>query len=251
MNLGIPLNNRHAPSVPAPMKPRIFHFFLLSCTLTGAQEPAAPSEEDWKINVELKVFAASATKLNPLTNDLLDPGKVSAAAEKLEQMVEKGEAELVGTILSQTTNNRAIEASQGEEVRYPIEFERPHQIEGKPGEAAGSKGVAYPATTFETRKVGLSLKADAWVSPDGNRFVLEAHPSRTWLVQWDEFENGRLANNDKIITKQPRFASAEVRSTVSIAQNERVLLGVHPVPGAPGKMEVMLLRVWSTPRKKQ
>jgi hypothetical protein len=49
--------------------------------------------------------------------------------------------------------------------------------------------------------------------------------------------------------KQPRFASADASSTFAMSNHERILLGIHPVPGSPDKMEVALLRIWSTPRK--
>ena len=222
-------------------------------TAAIAQEPPGPSPQDWKIYVEMKVFAASARKMNPLVAELRDEAKVDDAAAKLEKMVESGEAELVGTIASQTIENHAISAFQGEQIRYPIEFEQPMAIQSRDGDAkapeARPRDIAYPATTYETRNVGLALELDANVSADGKRFVVSAKPTRTWFLKWDEFENGRLANNDKIIVKQPRFASAEASSTIAMANQERVLLGVHSVPGVPDKMEVMLLRVWCTPRK--
>ncbi len=239
------------PSAPMKFLPAILMLAFASVAI--AQEPPAKSPEDWKIYVEMKVFAASAQKLNPLIVELRDEAKVNEAAAKLEKMVESGEAELVGTIASQTIENDRMSAFQGEQIRYPIEFERPEAIEGKDGRTTSpkerSRDIAYPATTFETRNVGLSLELDARVSTDGKRFVITARPTRTWFLKWDEYENGRLANNDRIIAKQPRFACAETSSTVAMSNHERVLLGVHSVPGAPEKMEVVLLRVWSTPRK--
>jgi hypothetical protein len=228
-------------------------FVLVCASFTLAQDPPAPSANDWKIYVEMKVFAGTAKKLNPLVSELRDETKVNDAAAKLEKMTESGDAELVGTIASQTIENHEISAFQGEEIRDPIEFETPYVIEGKAGQTANPEGrprdISYPATTFETRIVGLSLEVDASISTDGKRFVIMAKPKRTWFLKWDEFENGRLANNDKIIVKQPRFASAESVSTFAMSNHERVLLGIHAVPGSPEKMEVMLLRVWSTPRK--
>ena len=226
---------------------------LAFASVAIAQGPPAPSPQDWKIYVEMKVFAACAKKLNPLVTELRDETKVNDAAAKLEKMAESGEAELVGTIASQTIENHQISAFQGEQIRYPIEFESPYAIEGKDGQTTTPKerprDIAYPATTYETRNVGLALELDVNASPDGKRFVVTAKPRRTWFLKWDEYENGRLANNDRIIAKQPRFASAEASSTIAMANQERVLLGVHSVPGSPDKMEVMLLRVWSTPRK--
>ena len=224
---------------------------LVFASAAAAQEP--PSPQDWKIYVELKVFAASARKMNPLVAELRDESKVNDAAGQLEKMVESGEAELVGTIASQTIENQKISAFQGEQIRYPIQFEAPYAIEGKDAQTKNPKehprDIAYPGTTFETRNVGIALELNANVSADGKRFVVSASPTRTWFLRWDEFENGRLANNDKIIGKQPRFGSVEASSTIAMSNQERVLLGVHAVPGSPDKMEVMLLRVWSTPRK--
>jgi len=235
------------------MKSVLSAFVLVFAPLALAQDPPAPSAHDWKIYVEMKVFAGSAKKLSPLVAELRDESKVNDAAAKLEKMAESGDAELVGTIASQTIENHEISAFQGEEIRHPIEFEMPSAIEGKTAQAANQEGrprdIAYPATTYEKRNVGLSLEVDATVSTDGKRFVVTAKPRRTWFLKWDEFENGRLANNDKIIVKQPRFASAESISTIAMSNNERVLLGIHAVPSSPDKMEVMLLRVWSTPRK--
>jgi hypothetical protein len=229
-------------------------FVLVSASFALAQDPPAPSANDWKIYVEMKVFAGTAKKLNPLVAELRDETKVNDAAAKLEKMTESGDAELVGTIATQTIDSHKIYAFQGEQIRYPIEFEIASVIEGKAGQAAnpdGRRDIAYPITTYETRDVGLSLEFDPSVSDDGKRFVVYAKPKRSWFLKWDEFEIGRLANNDKIITKQPRFAEAGSSGTFAMSNHERVLLGIHTVPGSPDKMEVMLLRVWTTPRKAQ
>ena len=226
---------------------------LAFANVAVAQLAPAPFPEDYKIHVEMTVFAANARKLNPLVAELRDQTKVNDAAAKLEKMVESGEAELVATVASETVEGQTIRAFQGEQIRYPIEFESPYAIEGRNARTSsnkeGPRDIAYPPTTYETRNVGLSLELNANVSADGKRFMVYAKPTRTWFLKWDEFENGRLANNDKILVKQPRFASAEGSSTIAMSNQERVLLGVHAVPGSPDKMEVMLLRIWSTPRK--
>jgi hypothetical protein len=263
----------------------LFLMTLAAGTILAQERPAAApgetTEEDWKVHVELHVFTLPEKKAFALLPELRDETKIAGAWKKLEEMVAKGEAKLVAAPGGTTTHGNKIALSEGEQVHYPSEFESPQIIEtreerengpaapeaeevkpaAKTGAGAGGKGevkagaqkkdppIAYAINTFETRLVGIQFGGEVSVSADGRRLLIDAVSSHTWLPKWDEFEVGRLSNNEKILVKQPRFSVATSSSQLGLNSGERTLLSIHRVPESKGEMELFLLRAWTTPRK--
>jgi hypothetical protein len=224
-----------------------------------AQEENEEPRAKWRVHVELHVVRLAEKKAFGLLPELRDEKKVQGAWEKLEKMIAAREAKLEASPGGVTEDGDAIKVWEGEEVKYPIEFEMPQLMERADaqkretvaGEPKGGKNavanapVSFAATTFETRNVGLEFSGAVSASRDGKRVEVESEINRTWLKQWDEFEVGRLANNEKILIKQPRISSVKSQMQLRLESGERVLLSVHRVPGTKEEMELILLRVWT------
>jgi hypothetical protein len=218
----------------------------------------AAAGEDWKVHIEFQVYSLPAKKGLPLVPELRDEGKLAQAYKKLEALAQKGEAKLSANLGGQTTHEKALKLAQVEEVRYPVEFEQAALVRnvpaqdgnGLPASVTGeAPAVSYPPTIFERRTVGITLTISVGVSEDGQRLFVTAGPEHSWLLKWDEFEAGRLANNEKIIWKQPRFAFAKADSAFGMFSGERVLLSAHPIADQPEQLELFFLKVWATPRR--
>ena len=149
------------------------------------------------------------------------------------------------------THGEKIEVHQGEIVEYPTEFSPPLPIGNPEATKAAPKpalGIGFGPTAFEARQTGVLLAADAAASADGKRITITATPEHVWMLGWQDFEQGRLANNEKIIIKQPRFASVKTTGTFAVRTGERTLLSIHCVPEHEKEMELFILRAWTTPR---
>ena len=231
------------------MFPRLASVALLA-VLASSVAQDDPPKPAWKIHIELQAITLPAKDALALLPELSDEKSMPAAWMKVEALL-AGEKAKVSAVLLGATLGEKIEAHQGEDVRYPSEFSPPRLIENPAGEKAAPKqngGVAFLATAFEVRKTGVMLTADAYASADGKRITVTATPEHVWMLGWQDFEVGRLANNEKIIIKQPRFASVKTTGTFAVLSGERTLLSIHRVPDHEKEMEFFILRAWTTPR---
>lgn len=225
------------------------------CVAVHAQDPAGPSEMDWKIHLEVQSIELPAKTAYALLSQLRDEKQMPEAWKRLETLVETGEAKLGLNLGGQSTDNHEVKLSVGEEIRYPNEPPRVDVVLSKAAAEKpvapndNSQDVAYSPDMLVSRNVGLSLEGYLRTSVDGKRLVVSAACSRTWLLRWDEFEIGRLRNNDKIAHKQPRFAFARSETSFGVNSGERVLLSAHPIPEQANQMELVLLHIWTTPRR--
>lgn len=234
------------------MLPRLASVILLAMFASSlAQPPDAPRDAAWKIHVKLQVITLPAKDALALLPELSDEKSMPAAWTKLETMI-AGDKAKVAAILIGETHGEKIEAHQGEEVRYGSEFSQPSPIENPQGTTAEPKpnlGVSLGPTAFEMRKIGVLLTADADASADGKRITITSTPEHVWMLGWQEFEHARLANNEKLNIKMPRFATVKTTGTFAVRSGERTLLSIHRVPGSEGTMEFFILRAWTTPRE--
>jgi len=228
------------------MFPRLASVALLAML---ASAPAQASDEAWKIHVELQAIMLPAKDALALLPELSDDKSMPAAWAKVEAMLADAKAKVSAILLGQTQGEK-IEVRQGEDVRYATEYTTPWPIQHPADDKAGPKqnlGVAFGPTAFEIGKTGVMLTASAEASADGRRISVSATAEHVWMLGWQDFEQGRLANNDKLIIKQPRFASAKTEGAFALNSGERTLLSIHRVPGSETEMELFILRTWTTP----
>lgn len=226
-------------------------FLLLAVLPLAAQDGA----QKWRVHSELRVITLPEKAALALLPELRDEEKIEGAWQRLEAMLAEGGATLVAAPNIVAGNIEKGEATQGEEVRYPAQFNSLQVIEPrpKPGDTAPSNkdnalGIEYAPTVFEVRQTGITLNVFAEVSGDGQTLDVTVKADHTWHLGWAEFEAGQTLRGEKIKLPQPKFASAKADSVLAVRSGERTLLSVHRVPGESGRMELFLLRVWSAAR---
>jgi hypothetical protein len=246
------------------MIPRLL---LLLIALTGsawAQDATEPSESDWKIHLEFYYLSLPEKAAIELLPELGDENKVNDGWKKVEDLIKAGTAKVVLFQRRTTIHGDALKVTEGQEIRYPSSFDMPEIVRKPAKEQKGDQkkkpekpapeesapvAVAYPILDFVTQLIGTQISVEAQVSPNGARLLLHFTSSRTWMLSWDEFEMGRMLNNEKIVLKQPRISQFSSTSSLALSNGERVFLGWHPVPGKDGEVELSFLRGWTTPRK--
>ncbi|MEI7820963.1 MAG: hypothetical protein WCK55_08605 [Verrucomicrobiota bacterium] len=243
------------------MLPRLAAVALLALpAFLSAQSPDDAKERAWKIHVELQAITLPAKDALALLPELSDGTTMPAAWKKLEAMLAEERAKVVALLLGDTifekifgiaTPGAKIEAHQGEIVEFPTEFSPPLPIENPETAKAAPKpalGIGFGPTAFASRQTGVLLAADAAASTDGKHITITATLEHVWMLGWQDFEQGRLANNEKILIKQPRFSSVKTAGTFAVLSGERTLLSIHRVPEREREMEIFILRAWTTPR---
>ena len=216
-----------------------------------AQSPDEAKERPWKIHVELQVITLPAKNALALLPELSDETTMPAAWKKLEAMLADERAK-VGAVLLVETHGEKVETHQGEIVRYPTEFSPPVAIENPEATKAAPRqglGIGFGPTAFDARQTGVLLSTDATWWQDGKHITITATLEHVWMLGWQDFEQGRFANNEKILIKQPRFASVKTTGTFPVLSGERTLLSIHRVPEREKEMELFILRAWTTPRE--
>jgi hypothetical protein len=222
-----------------------------------SQNPDTPEDLSRRVHVELQAIALPTADADALLPDLRDPANAAAAWSKLDALITDGKAKRAAVLTGQTIPDKPLKLSNGEEIRFPLHHREPWVIEprdkeGNPADQqrAGANAkdplaIQFNAEDTWSRLVGVSLTIKVHSSAKAGPFYVTAEPEHTWLLKWDEFEIGRFPNNEKILLKQPRFASANVNSTFAMTSGETVLLSAHRIPGQEGQTELFQLRVWN------
>lgn len=221
-----------------PMK-RVFPVFIIFL-LT-----AVCARAEWMIHTELQVVILPKKDAAALMPELRDDAKIDAAFTKVEQLVKTGEARLEAKLIGKGASGTKLEAKQVEEVRYATEWDQPEPIGGGKVPA-----VAVQPTSFEVREVGLLFSAESTASEDGRVLRMKVEHSHVRMLGWTEFEAARLPDNSTVTIKQPRFSVERGGAEIAMASGSRTLLGIHAVPEKPNKLELFILRAWTTPTAK-
>ena len=200
---------------------------------------------EWMAHTELQVFVLPSADARLLLPELSDEGKIEAAVVKLNQLVEKGRTSLAATLVGSGVAGTNIAAKQVEEVRYGIEWDPP-----EPLGAGKLSGYFLLPSNSDLREVGVLFFAATKASEDGRVLRMTVDHSHVRLLGWSETEAARLPDNSKVAIKQPRFAISRGEGEIAMASGSRTLLGVYPVPGKPGEMEIFILKAWMTPTAK-
>jgi hypothetical protein len=180
-----------------------------------------------------------------------DDTTADAAWEKVQKMIESGEATLAGDLVAKGAAGQKLVSSTSEELRYATEFEPPQLPDKIPAENAVEFLKAWPhvgatPTAFETRNVGESLELSVTVSEDGKWLDADAVPEHVRFLHWQKIDAGKLANGDRLSIEQPYFHTMKDTAGLRMSNGQKVLLGVHKVPDAEKTFELFLLRVTAT-----
>jgi hypothetical protein len=237
---------------------------LLLCVTCNSLAQGARKWTDWKIHLELQSIILPEKLAAELLPELSDETTMPAAWPKLQALIQKKEAKVHATCKVSILDLEEAVMSEGERIRYPIEWREPHLIEKraaqnraaakndfKPVETpAGPSSIAIPPSEFVTEHLGLELKSEvSLVQAEEQLIRLDLAVSSSRLKSWDEFEIARAATGEKLTVKQPRVHMSSHKGVYLLSNNERVVVCAHRIPGDKEEMEILVLRAWTTLRK--
>jgi hypothetical protein len=230
------------------MKPLTLLVLLALSTSLRADE-SAPLHRP-SILVKLHVYSGKMSALQPLMRNLLRPTEQPHAIAELKELIKSGAVELTGEVTGETLLDEKFEGFQGETWKSGISFEQPEVLMPKadaktaaPSSKEPTLGFGYATTGFASDKLGTSLTLATALSEESGQYIVNASCTRKWLVKWDDFEIGRLPNNEKILIKQPRIGEAASSGTFAVASGEWIVLSFHSVSRIPARSELVLLEL--------
>lgn len=227
------------------------------------QERAAAAK--WNVRVDVQIVElpeARALELVPgLRSD--DAQKVAAALAQLQQMIAAKEATLIGWPEVICIDGDRTVAETIEEQRYPVEFDplgasapetsvapATNETPSTPAPEATPKleGALVDAdvTTampnmWESRNVGVTLEAEAKVLDEGRRLLVNVVPQHVRNLGFEPFDAGLDAAGRQLYVQQPKFATTKIQTSLSVRNDQHVLLNMHKIEGDEAKVELFIL----------
>jgi hypothetical protein len=226
----------------------LFFLPVLSIALVSlAEEPGA---RRWNITAECQMVTLSQKLALPLVSELNDETKIEAAFARLQELIGKGDAQLVANIVAKARDGEKIISENVEELRYATQFNPPQVPEKAPENLEVLKAwpvVGITPTAFDTRHVGAVLELEVTVAGEAKAIHIAANPMHVRFLRWSKTDAGALADGKHLFVEQPIFHLVKSMSSLTVRNGQRVLLGVHKLPEPAETMELFLLKVSAAP----
>jgi hypothetical protein len=252
VSCGQDARSKGALAPPPPPTPVEVSDFAASRAAEHARQVAAK----WNVRVDVLIVSVPESRVLELLPDLRsdDPQKMNAAVTNIQQMLSAKEATLIGWPEVVCLDGVRSVTETVDEKRYPTEFGFPAANEGDA--AASDKPAEQPApaegpsdgpapTAFETRNVGVTLEVEPEVLDDGRRLLLSVVPQHVRLLGFIPYgatdADGQAGSFD-----QPEFATTKTTVTLSIRNDQRVLLGMHKLDPEKDAVELFILHAVAT-----
>lgn len=202
------------------------------------------------VKVELQMVAVTPLDALELIPELREERSIEAAFQKLQRMIAKEEAELLGWPIAVARNGTRSVAETAEEVRYPTDFE-PHYLSGiVPVEPllrldwfsilGGSDWAIMPPNGFETRNSGQTLEIEPAVEENGKRIALSITAQCVRLLRVHEFRGEKALNGIEGVTVRPEFSCYKFTGSLT-ARNGRWMLLSSSVEQQPKPRAILFL----------
>ena len=206
------------------------------------------SKVRWSLHAECQMIVLPQKLALPLIAELNDDTKIEAAWATAQQMIARGDATLEASLDLKGEAGRTLVSESVEELRYATEFDPPQLPQDVPKEKIAEVLKNWPVvgitpTTFETRNVGATLELNATVSDDGDWISAEVTPQHVRLLRFAKYDAGTMPSGEHLSVEQPQFLTLANRLKMHLRAGQRVLVGVHKLPGDESKMELFILRV--------
>jgi hypothetical protein len=228
-------------------------FFLLALLVAftnraGAEPDTAPHPD---IRIEVQVIAVPESIAIPLVTEMKKKNQIEAANAKLQELIEKGVAKLVGwPIIITHSGQRAIYEAI-EEIRYATEFS-PAAVTLTPDVSADTTIKVSPSvdvttfaatpTAFETRNAGVTLEVEPVLGTDGKTINLNIVPQHVRLKCFNKATVEGGGHHGKVVVEQPQFETNKITTSLTVRSGERVFLGAYPTTDPPKHLEFFILK---------
>jgi len=226
-------------------------FALLSCLFScfstvRAQQPASGEDPAPTILAECQMVLIPEKMALPLIVRLVDETKIESAFADIQALIAEGKAELSANLICRMSDGVKTFSVSGEEVRYSTEYDPPQLPQNAPADPAVLKNwpvIGVTPTSFETRNVGPKIEISASRKQDGKLLSVSGVCEHVRFIRWQKFDAGKLATGELLSIEQPIFHTVKSDMSVLMRSGQRMLMGVHKVPGSASSYEMFFLRV--------
>ncbi len=211
--------------------------------------PAPPAQ--WRFSAECRMIALPRAAGLALLARVAEPGSGAEAWRETERLLESGEA----TLAADLGLNHFVSAAKTESTEtltHPTDFESPPLPRRLPPAQAVKvmnvwPFIGAPVTAFNTEKFGQSLELEAVAYRNGRLLQITFHARDLRFQSWQKFDFAEAANGKRLSMAQPVFHNMESRSTASMINGEKLVIGAHALPNPEQGFEFFLLQVTATP----
>jgi hypothetical protein len=221
--------------------------------LSHGQETVSP------VTLELDILIVrmpEATAL-PLLPALRDASRAAQARDGILKLVTDHKATLIGWPVIRTGSGQRAHVEQTDEVRYATEYDVPgltRIVETKEPATPdplnpGPTKVSTSSETisegipksFDTRKTGVTVEAEATLSDDGKTISALIQASHVRLRRFRKSEIEQKGSGKVIAVEQPEFLVNTANTSTTIQAGGTILLGVFKVVEPADHMEFFIL----------
>lgn len=208
------------------------------------------------IRIEVQVVAIPEQLSVPFINEMKDKTKIEAAYGKIQDMLAKGTAKLIGWPIVITKSGQRSVIESIHEIRYATQY-NPPTVGVSSDVPADSTVKVEPKvdvttlagipTAFETRNAGVSFEVEPVLGPDGKTIDLNMVPQDVRLKGFEKVTIEGPAGKNKVIVEQPQFDTMKVTTSITLQSGRRMLLGVFRTDDPPKHFEFFILKVETVP----
>ena len=214
------------------------------------RERSAIIHAKWNVWIDLQMVALEETKALELLPQLqsVEQREVDAAWEKLQGMIRNGEAFLQAWPMVRTMDGATGLSETMLEKRYPTEFEPPQVPQTLGGVVPHTPGPIRADTVeglpnaFETRILGVTLRAAPVVLGEGRQVYLDLDIARVEVLGFEDFGYALSVHNFLVPAPQPRFFTVRSTLELKLQNGQRQLVGVHKLTKPENFIELHLVR---------
>ncbi|MBC7820678.1 MAG: hypothetical protein IAG10_27655 [Planctomycetaceae bacterium] len=238
--------HQRAPNRHNAMTLRCAVLGMTSFAIANAPVQAEPSPTSVRVEVQMvSISTADALRLVPAFRD---EKTVAEANARLQQMLAREEATLLGWPVTWTGNRGRSVSETVEEFKYPTEFDPPQGGGGRfvvPWPVGPTWGEEVP-TAFETRNVGCTLEAETAVEADGRTIALVLHAQFVRFLDFRRYRKQASALGIEGVLVQPQFFRTSTKSALRVRNGQPTLLSVFVVPKPEPHVELFIVRATAT-----
>ena len=205
----------------------------------------------WNIRIEMQIVAIPDKIAVPLVAELMDEKKIEPAYARIQELLAKGTAKLIGWPIITTRSGQKAIVEAVDEIRYASEY-APPTVSFTPSVNATETVKIEPKadvtlfegipTEFETRNTGVTLEVEPIISPDTKTITLSLVPQHVRLKGFNKVTIEKPATGGKIVVEQPEFDTMKVTTSLTVRNGQRVLLGIYRVSEPANHIEFFILK---------
>jgi len=203
-----------------------------------ADAPSPPAS----VRADVQMVSIPPAEAAQLVPALQSSKTAPAAWTRLQEMIGRGEATLLGWPVVWLQNGVRSTAEDVWEKRSPAEFNPPQEptVFGQPPLHFPTWGTSVP-TAFETREVGCKLDVEATVEPGGRIVDLTFQSQHVRDAGTHEWHTQKSPAGVVGIEQTPIFQTECVTTTLRVHCDQPVLVGVFVLSEPTPRVELHIL----------